>query len=334
MSNINISRKQQITQKIVIVDGFPGCGKTMLAPIISTFDHVEIMQYAPIIEQMCELYSLNKVDEDVAESMIKMNTDLLLYNIMMGRNSNCRVSDLSSIFKHNPEEHIKRMLGLGDEHIPAIIKEKKPILHLTTHMLFPSLDLLFKAFKDRLLFIEVVRHPLYTIIQQEKNFSMFDGPRNPHIRYSENIEKEYNFFSYGKENEYDNANSFEKAIHSINWYYSHLFSLNYNNDGLIVVPFEIFVKNPDDYMRRFSKNLGDPVNEAVCIEMANQKIPRENLKDSPPLEIYKRCGWEPSSSNSEAKELEKIRKKISSKVSKEALLLLDELSTKYVEKYL
>ena len=64
--------------KVVMIDGFPGCGKTMLSPIISAFERVEIMQYAPLIEQICELRYLDCIDEDVAESMVRMNTDLLM----------------------------------------------------------------------------------------------------------------------------------------------------------------------------------------------------------------------------------------------------------------
>ena len=112
-----------------MVNGFPGCGKTMLSPIISTFDHVEIMQFAFLIEQMCELWGINRIDSDVAESMIKMNADLLLYNVMMGRQTNCRPSDQSSIFKHKPIEHIRRMLSTGDKSILKIIQEKKQILN-------------------------------------------------------------------------------------------------------------------------------------------------------------------------------------------------------------
>ena len=320
--------------KVIIVNGFPGCGKTMLSTIVSAFDRVEIMQYASVIEQMCELSYLDKVDDDVAESMIRMNADLLIYNVMMGRNSNCRISDLSSIFNHNPKEYLRRMSEPGDESIPSIINKSKPILHLTTHMLFPALDLLHKALKDKLIFVELVRHPLYTIIQQEKNFSMFDGPRNQHIRFTHNSENEYNFFSFGREFEFDNANSYEKAIYSIDWYYSKLLSSSHNNSSLIIIPFEIFVKNPDSFIRRLSKALGSTVNESVSMEMINQKIPRKFIKDSPPLEVYKRFGWEPRTSDSEIEELEKIREKIASNVSKEALFLMDELSNKYVEKYL
>ena len=113
--------------KVVMIDGFPGCGKTMLSPIISAFDRVEIMQYAPLIEQICELRYLDSIDEDVAESMVRMNTDLLIYNVMMGRNSNCRPTDLSSIFKHKPLKHIRRMLASGDE-TNSIEQYHKPLI--------------------------------------------------------------------------------------------------------------------------------------------------------------------------------------------------------------
>ena len=95
---VRISRKQQLLHKVVIVNGVIGCGKSMVSPIISAFNRVEIMQFAFLIEQMCELWGINRIDSDVAESMIKMNADLLLYNVMMGRQTNCRPSDQSSIF--------------------------------------------------------------------------------------------------------------------------------------------------------------------------------------------------------------------------------------------
>ena len=57
-SSFSVSRKAQMLHKVVIVDGFPGCGKTMMSPIISSFDRVEIMQYSPPFEQICELFFL------------------------------------------------------------------------------------------------------------------------------------------------------------------------------------------------------------------------------------------------------------------------------------
>ena len=63
---IRISREQQLLHKVVMVNGFPGCGKTMLSPIIAAFDCVEIWQAAFLIEQMCELWGINRIDSDVA----------------------------------------------------------------------------------------------------------------------------------------------------------------------------------------------------------------------------------------------------------------------------
>ena len=169
-SNFKISRKQQMLHKVVIIDGFPGCGKSMLSRIVSAFDRVEIMQYAYLIEQICRLHFLNRVDNDVAESMIRMNSDLLIYNVSMGRQTNCRPGDLSSIFRHKPLQHIRRMLSEGDRIIPQKIKENKPILNISTHIQLPNRELLFNSLKDKLIFYEVVRHPLYMIIHDEKYF--------------------------------------------------------------------------------------------------------------------------------------------------------------------
>jgi hypothetical protein len=330
-NQVTVSREQQLLHKVVIVNGFPGCGKTMLSPIISAFDRVEIMQHPFLIEQMCELNSINRIDNDVAESMIKMNADLLIYNVMMGRQTNCRPSDLSSIFKHKPFMHIKRMLNKGDSSILKIIEEKKPILNLTTHMLLASTQLLFKALKEKLIFIELVRHPLYMIIQHEMNFNMFEGPRNQHTRYLYK-NKEHNFFAYGYEEKFEASNSYEKAIFSIDWYYSKLFSKDYDS-SVEVVPFERFVKYPDEFISKFSSILESPFNKSVKKEMIKQRVPRKLVSDGIPLEIYKRYGWQPSQTNNEQEELNIRRELISKKISKEALSLLDKMSKEYEDLY-
>lgn len=325
-SEITISRAQQMLHKVVIINGFPGCGKTMLSPIISAFDRVEIMQYAPVIEQMCELKLLDRIDDDVVESMVRMNADLLIYNVMMGRYSNCRPNDLSSIFRNNPLEHINRMLRPGDEAVLSDIKEQKPILHLTTHMLLPSLKNLINALGDKLIFIEVVRHPLYMIIQQEKNFKMFESSRNQHIRYTTK-NQEYTYFTRGWEGEFDNNNSYENAIFSVDWYYSKLFSGTY--EECMIIPFENFVKQPEKHIKNLSSAIGSPISNSVREEMIKQKVPRQQLSDGPALEIYKRCGWTPPSSFSEDGELEARRQLVAENVSTDALAMLDDLSRKY-----
>ncbi len=327
-SEILISRSPQMLHKAVIINGFPGCGKTMLSPIISAFDRVEIMQYAPVIEQMCELWGLDSIDEDVAKSMIKMNADMLIYNITMGRTSNCRPSDLSSIFKHKPLTHIRRMLAPGDLSVLDVVRKNKPILHLTTHALLPYAELLLNTFGDKLVFIEVVRHPLYTIIQQEGNLSRVSevgDPRDQHIRYTFH-QKEYQFNWRGMEDMYNIGNSYERAIYTIDQYYSDIFS---NNRASLTIYFEKFVKSPENYLNNISSLLGSDIAKNVRKEMKRQKVPRTMLADGPSLDIYSRCGWTPSKFYSEEEELNARREIVKKNVSTDALALLDSICNKY-----
>jgi len=161
---------------------------------------------------------------------------------------------------------------------------------------------------------------------------MFDGPRNQHTRFMRD-EKEHNFFSYGSEMKFDTGNSFEKAIHSIDWYYSKLFSKDYD-DSVELVPFEKFVKSPDDFMNKFSSILGSPLTKSVKKEMSKQKVPRKLLSDGPALEIYKRCGWQPPQTINEEDELNIRRELVSKNVSDGALNLLDKISEEYVSNFL
>ena len=169
------------------------------------------------------------------------------------------------------------------------------------------------------------------IIQQERNFEMFEGPRNLHIRYSLD-NKEYNFFSKGWEDLFRRSNSFEKAIYSIQWYFNFLFE-EYDS-RVQIIPFEIFVKQPENYMKEIASNIGSNITKKVKREMYNQKVPRKQLSDAPALDIYKRCGWEPPKYFSEEKELEARREFISQNVSTEALKALDKVCEEYVSKFL
>ncbi len=329
--DLTISRNSQLLHKLIIVDGFPGCGKTMLSPIISSFSKVELMQYSPLIEQICELFGLKKIDSDIAESMIRMNADLMIYETMMARNANFRPSDLSSIFRDQPAKHFKRLFKKGDEFIPAIIKEEEPILHLTTHMLYPAINLLEKSLKEKLIFIEVVRHPLYMIIQHEMNIKNLDDPRFQHIRYM-NSEKEYTFYVEGWEKEFDKSNSFERAIYSMKWYFDKVKQIAENS--ALIIPFETFVKSPDNFLNVIADSLSSNIDKSVKREMNKQKVPRGHLSDGPALDIYKRCGWVPPQSYSEEEEINVRRELVKSNVSSEAFLVLDRLCASYEEDHL
>ena len=335
-----VIRKEQLTDKVVIVDGQPGCGKTMLSPILASMERVELLSYAFEVEFICRLFHLNKIDTDAAIAMVRMLIDHKLYQTMMGRDTNFRYSDLSSAFKDaNPWRYFKRIFQKGDMFIPERIKTERPILNLTTHDLLSMSDPIFSGLEDSVVLIEVVRHPLYMVKQQHLNMErLLNNSRDINI-YIEHNKQQLPYFAAGWEEIFINSNSMEKAVYCIEK------TTNKSNNkrkqreelnplSIITIPFEKFVIDPVPYMKEIEAKLGTKVGAKTMKIMRKQNVPRKVLSDSPALKIYKRCGWTPPSEKSENAELNKRREMVAERVSAEALAVLDRLSEEYTQKYL
>ena len=52
MQEVQIIRKSHLAEKVVFIDGLPGCGKTLFSSLLSAFDRVEKITYSYEIEQL------------------------------------------------------------------------------------------------------------------------------------------------------------------------------------------------------------------------------------------------------------------------------------------
>ena len=341
-SKPTIIRQGHLAEKIVIVDGFPGCGKTLFSPIVAAMDRVELLNYTFEIEFVCRLFHLQKLEEDAAIALVRMFTDHKRYQTMMGRETNFRYSDISSVFNDsNPWRYFKRIFQEGDMIIPERIKKERPILHLTTHDLLSMSKPVFDALDDRLIFIEIVRHPLYMVIQQTLNMEriFFGNPRDIQI-YIKHGDKQLPYFAYQWKDLFVESNNVEKTIYSMN-YCSKLtesFKNNYNkviNGKILTIPFERFVLDPWPYTEQIKEMLGSEVTRKTIKSINKQNVPRKKISDGIPLAIYKRCGWDPPVEGlTERGELDKRRQfAIDQGANKDAIKVLDQMSAKYEETY-
>ncbi len=337
---IEIVRKNLLAEKIVIVDGAPGCGKTMMSPIISSLDRVELLSYAFEIEHICRLYSLGKMAGDAATAMIRILADHKLYQTMMGREVNFRYSDLSSAFKNSsPWRYFKRIFQEGDMVIPQRIKEEKPILNLTTHNILSYSEPIISGLGRNVVLVEVVRHPLFMVKQHYLNMvRLMDSPRDISV-YIEFRGGQLPYYACGWEEIFFNANEMERAVLSLQEMAktSEVKRKLWMEDkelSLITVPFEKFVLNPYPYLENIAELLGTRMVKKTYKEMRRQKVPRKQQSDGPPSEIYKRCGWVPPSFASEQKELDLRRDLVAEHASVEVLAVMDKLSESYVQTFL
>ena len=331
-----VVRHGHLAENIVIVDGQPGCGKTMLSPIIASLDRVELLTYAYELEYICAMHYVGAMTADAAQVMAGMLTDLQLYNSMMGREINVRPTDLSSIWRDaNPWRYVKRMFQDGDEKIPARIKEEKPILHLTTHNLLPFSNPLWENLGNRLKFIEVVRHPLYMIKQQALNMTNILGDPRDFTIYVDYKGQQLPYYAFEWPEIFINSNPVEKSI----WHMQHLSNKvkavrSAHQDSIISIPFETFVLNPWGYMQQIEQALETRVVAKTRQMMKKQRVPRARIEDGLALKIYKRCGWTPPQANSEEEEFNIRRNEVAKQVSKNALAVLDAICIEYEEQFL
>lgn len=326
---------------VVFVDGIEGCGKTMLAPIIAALDRVELLTYAYEIENLCSLCSLEKIETEAAASMVSLLADLQLYNSMQSREINFRPSDLSSVFRASqPLRYLRRLFQPGDRHAAERIEAERPILLLTTHKMVAYGDPIFRGLGGRVIFIEVVRHPLYMVIQNARNFRGLIGSARDFSIYYERAGKVFPFYFYGHEQDYLVSNEVDRAIY-------HLRNMTDRSDAMeeklgtlyqgriLTVPFEKFVLGPDPYMALFEQALATRVTAHTRKMMKKQNVPRRKYSDSIDLAIYRDCGWKPPRSGfSELEELEHRRKWAATQASPEAMSVLEELCHRYEARHL
>lgn len=340
-NNLTVIRKSHLAEKVVFIDGLPGCGKTLFSFLLSAFDRAEKITYSYEIEQMCAIYHLKRIELDSVVAMVRMLTDLIVYDMMMSRNVNCRPSDLSSIFRHPDKlKYIKRFFLKGDMAVPERIQTEKPILPLTVHNLLSIAGPIFKALGERVVFVEIVRHPLYMAIQQTlNNERIVFTARHFNIYYTYE-QDQMPWYVLGWEQEFLNANPFEKAILFIDKMGGMMEdsreNMNRQHPGkILTIPFEKFVTSPDSYMANLEKIMGSKITKTTLRVLKKQNVPRTKVSEGIPLDIYKRCGWvAPKEGLSEKGEFDVRRQFALENVSPEIMKILDRLCAVYEEKYM
>ena len=339
MLNNKTLRSTQLVEDIAVIDGQPGCGKTLFNTICSYLERFEVMQYSPQIENYFALYALEKLPLDACQSMLEIEIDLLIYESMMSRNANFRHRDLSSVLKNKQlKKYVKRFFLKGNEYVPDRIKEEQPILHLCTHNLLGYSKPFFNSYPEKLKFLEVVRHPLYQVIQMSLNYETLEKTDNSRFFYI-NIKDNESTIPYWAIDwpEYHSLNYVDKAIHEI--YYmsrrTEKFKEENQYKNILTISFENFVLDPykdiNNMMSFFYSDFIMPLSKVLKL----QNIPRRKVADGIPNAIYIRCGWEPGEEGlTEEGELNKRRNfVINQGASEKSISMLDELSYSYQKKY-
>lgn len=339
-NGVRTVREQVIAPMVAIVDGIPGCGKTMVSAIISSFERVEIKKYNYSFEHVSAYVHLGKMQEDAAHAMICLLSDLDIYNLMMARETNFRYSDLSSVFRNpNPWRYFTRLFGDGDAAVMERIRSGCPILHWVTHSVLSLGTTTLGSLGDRVRIIECVRHPLYMLKQWRCYIERYGTDARDFTVWVEHKGRALPWFAHGWEDEYSDANMMDRCILSID----HLLTLSddvlerasaQERERVLHIPFEQFVLKPAPFVEKLQSFLGTKESFRTAREMRHQKVPRTMLAEGLDIASYRTAGWEPAQSDSEKDEFDKRREFAAAEASHDGMAVLERLCREYEEKYM
>lgn len=341
LEKVRLVRDQHLTGTVVFVDGMPGCGKTLMTAIVDGLARVEVMQYTYQVEYVCVLRFLRKIDEDTATALIRLHTDLQLYNVMMSRETNFRFSDLSGVWSNpRPWRYFRRLFMPGDDAAIERIRRERPILHLVTHFLLGICPAVLTALDDQARIIEVVRHPLYMLKQRFGYMpKLGKSPRELSIWFDYQG-RAVPWNALGWERKFVDSGTMDQAIFMMD-------EMQRLNDQVVselpaaqrarilTIPFERFVIDPWPYMRQLETFLGTEVTKTTRRVMKKQNVPRKMFAEGIGLRVYRENGWEPPREGStEEEEFKRRRQFAAEHATPKAMEVLDRLCVNYERTYL
>ncbi|MAD48324.1 MAG: hypothetical protein CMQ53_03110 [Gammaproteobacteria bacterium] len=283
MNKLNLHRETYLIDKLLYIDGTSGSGKSLVNSILSSFEDVELPIWDSHYEHLSFLYENNLIDKQAALSLIINFAENRLYDSVLGRHTNFRYLDGSSVF-HNSEplKNILKIFKRDSDNLSEDIKKNKKILSLGSHHLTSFPSLVSEAFKDKLRIIEIIRHPAYLIffwIERDWANRMGKDPKDFTLWVKKN-ENYFPWFVKDHEEEYLKMNKVEKIIFSLFWIFEmreENIKKNFNilKNNLLTIPFEGFCLDPIPYLKKIEIFLEKKPKKNINKFLKKEKIPRK-----------------------------------------------------------
>ena len=288
----NFIKPLQYTEKVLILDGLTGTGKTMFLPLLSSLRNVQHGRFEYMLEYLCIAHSNKKISADAFESLIKLLLDIKTYDGEISREVNFRPSDLSSVLSGNKKWQYLFQLFQGDGFdLKGGNKDTRPIPFFVTHQLFGQMGELKRLYKDKLLIVQMTRHPLYLINHWASYINYHGTLARDFTMLIDSSAGLVPWFVTDYFDQYVNGNQYEKSIIAISLLMQHLF----NDSPLakaqtVFIPFESFVLSPTKFIKQIEENLLLQPSKATFPLMKKQKVPRKYIYQGPVKKIYQRYG--------------------------------------------
>ncbi len=275
--------QKNLIKKIVFIDGIPRSGKTAMASVLPSLHKSESIEFCNFLEQILPGLSLNSINFAFAKSYINKTFDELAYNKLIGRNSNFRPTDLTSITNYrNPKLYKKRLFKEEGEKAIKELKKSKNFFPFVSHDLMSNINYLNKLDLNFKL-IEIYRNPIDNVYSWfrrgvaksfEKNSRIFTillkAPNGRLCPWY--IQEDYK--------EWFKFNDMEKCVHLVMKLINRsiIKQRKFRTKKILTINFENFVQFPDEELKRICSFLNTQTTNQTKYFLRKANVPRR-IKD-------------------------------------------------------
>ena len=267
----------------LFISGVPRSGKTMLAPIISSLDRAEKINVNVEFEFITMLNKINTISDRAAITMMRYFIDIQVYENMIGRNMNFRLSDWTSVWNTSkPIKYIARLNKAEGDDAYECIKKTGQIFSLIVHDGLYHARIYFKAF-PHLKMIHIDRHPVDIIyswfFKKGYGANFWDNPRNDTLTIEWN-KNHFPYYAHGWEEEYASLTEIDRIIRIINVIQSsgkdaYDSIAGKKKENIMFVKFDEIVQKPLPILSKIYNFIGTKKTKYTPIIMDKEKVPRK-----------------------------------------------------------
>jgi len=281
-SALMFSHEARVAQTVVLVDGIVRSGKSMIAPIISSYERIEMLRVDETLDLTTALYEMGQVSRDAAVAMLRMKTDINLYNGLIGRDTNLRFGDYSSIWKNsNLWRNLKRLRSPEGKSVMAAVDKNRPIYQQTTHNQLSALNIFVEAFGTEFRNIQMIRHPASLIdswMRRDWGSRIGTDP----LAFTLCIQhrgQDLPYYALGWEDLYLSSSPAGRIVRIIGQLWDRNQSAyeaadEANRQQVFFIPFEDFAQRPSAHLRPLADFLGSATTKKTPGAVKRENCPR------------------------------------------------------------
>jgi hypothetical protein len=288
---------QLLKNKIVILDGLTGTGKTMFSPLMASFKGIQNPRFEYMFEYLSIATKSGKISSDASMTLLNLLADVKYYDGSISRDINFRPSDLSGVWSNgNGLKYIQQLFMSDGAAVESRLLNDESSLSLVTHQLLGCADVLERAFGSRLRIIEMVRHPIYLVDHWLSYISMHGESARDFTMWINHENVSIPWFAEQWAHKYTNSNNYDRVIYSINHLMDAVYFHSINKSTYVrFIPFEKFVLNPDAYMDELRIFLDMELGGSATRHLKKQNVPRAHINAGVSKKIYARYGYDSNS---------------------------------------